>query len=96
MSYADQITAEAILNPESRHRWLFGECKPQMKRARAIYKLLRAAGIDAELKPWLYGGMELTFPCRDFRKAEAIADRCYVGESWWPTKGKTAAMGAHV
>jgi hypothetical protein len=89
MTLADEILSQALLNPESRHQWLFGDSKPQTRRARAIHKLLTKSGIASDLKPWPYGGFQLTFPCRDYQRATAIADACYVGESWWPTKSKT-------
>lgn len=69
------------------HSWQFGDSKPQVRRARAIHKRLATAGIAAKLEPWPYGGLNLSFPATDYQRATDIADTCYVGETWWPTKG---------
>jgi hypothetical protein len=74
-----------------RTRPKYGVHKRGYRRALALYRLFQKAGID--VRRWrenIYppGLWILSFPEADFKRAEAIADKCYVGESWWPTKGK--------
>ena len=91
MTYADSIALKALEDPTVRHRWEWGVHRQGLRRCGAIHKLLLKAGIESERgrdNTYPPGTCFVTFPCRDYRRATAIADACYVGESWWPTKGK--------
>lgn len=95
MTYADSIAHQALENPCALHRWTWGTHKQGLRRCRAIHKLLLKAGIEAKRgrdNSYPPGICFVDFPCADYRGATAIADACYVGESWWPTKGKAAAV----
>ena len=91
MTFADQITLKALADPSARHRWAWGTHRRGLRRCGAIHKLLLKAGIESTRgrdNTYPPGVCFVTFPCADYRRATAIADACYVGESWWPTKGK--------
>jgi hypothetical protein len=93
MTFADQITLKALADPSARHQWTWGTHRRGLRRCGAIHKLLLKAGIEATRgrdNTYPPGVCFVTFPCADYRRATAIADACYVGESWWPTKGKGA------
>jgi hypothetical protein len=91
MKHHNAILSRALLNPEATHEWTFALSKPQTRRIRSLCRLFLKNGIMARIEDYCLSdgtrvGRKLLFPCRDFVRAEQIADACYVGESWWPTK----------
>lgn len=91
MSTPSWVVTQALAFPESRYGWDFGVHAQGTARAKALHKLFRADGIDAQVKrddTYKPGLWKLDFPIKDYRRAAAIADACYVGENWWPNKPK--------
>ena len=86
------ILTSMLAFPDSMHTWSYGTNKQGTRRSKALYRLLTAANIPAELvrddrhPPGLW---KLSFPVKHYREAERISDKCYVGENWWPTKPKS-------